>query len=128
MPWLEKCMLRLPATIQRSEERLKVFVFLSSIAMLENNDFVDFKTMESLLRELPLTMARMQELLLLSKYILPKGTPFKLWRLHETIPTRVAAVTAAGTSLQPPAPKKPCVEEAEQDQEDIQAVEGEGSE
>lgn len=122
MPWLEKCMLRLPANLQSSEEKLKVLVFLSSVALLENNDFVDYKAMDILLRDLPLNMARMQELLLLSKYILPKGTPFKLWRLHETIPTRMPALAKAGSSLHPPPAKKPRVEEAEEDQEDVQLV------
>lgn len=118
MPWLEKCMTWLPATLN-SIGKLKVLVFLSSIAILENNNYVCYTALEALLKDLSLNMAWMQELLLLSKYILS----FKWWRLHDTIPTRVAPVAAAGSSLLTQPAKKPRLEEKEEDTEDVQAVE-----
>ncbi|XP_078025739.1 uncharacterized protein LOC144463847 [Epinephelus lanceolatus] len=60
MPWLEKCMTWLPATLD-SIGKLKVLVFLSSIAILENNNYVCYTALETLLKDLPLNMAWMQE-------------------------------------------------------------------
>ncbi len=122
MPWLERCMLRLPDTLNPAKEKVKVLVFLSCVALLENNEYVDFKAMDKIRKELLLTMARMQELLLLSKYILQKRTPFTLWRLHETIPTRMPNPTEARLLHPPPAKKARVEDETQQDKEDVQAV------
>lgn len=126
MPWLHICMLRVSKAVQPTKEVVDVLTFLSCIALLENNDFVDFKALEGLLRDMPFPMSRMQELLLLSKYILPKGTPFKLWKLHETIPTRLPPRQAGAAAQQQP-PKRARVEENEEQQQedDVQEVEEE---
>lgn len=61
----------------------------------------------------------MQELLLLSKYILQKGTPYTLWRLHETIETRFKPKAAAAPVPQQPTKKRPRDEEEEEEKEDL---------
>nr|XP_057920129.1 uncharacterized protein LOC131112030 [Doryrhamphus excisus]XP_057920130.1 uncharacterized protein LOC131112030 [Doryrhamphus excisus] len=117
MPWLEKCMARVPTNIDTGD-KLRLLTCLTCIALLENNDYVSYRELEALLRSLTVTSARMQELLLLSKFILPKGTPFKLWHLHETIPTRLPPKPTTAKAN----PNKRPREENKEDEEDIQDV------
>ncbi|KAM3605325.1 uncharacterized protein V6R79_023838 [Siganus canaliculatus] len=122
MPWLPKCMTRLSAATSNTDVWLTCLTFLSAVGMLENNMYVDFKQLNQLLRDLPIPVSRLQELLLLSKHLLQKGnTSFQLWKLHETIPTRVSTeCPKAAPAAQDP--KKVRVEEREPDEEDIQEV------
>ncbi|KAM3619854.1 uncharacterized protein V6R79_014717 [Siganus canaliculatus] len=120
-PWLEKCIKRIPTKLLSTKEELTVLVFLSCIALLENHKFVDFKALQLLLKDLPMSIARMQELLLMSKFILNIGGPFKLWKIHETIPTRLTSATApapAGVKKHKLTPQH----EVEQDKQDVQAT------
>ncbi len=110
MPWMQKCMPQLTTALTSTADWVTVLNFLSAIGLLENNEYVEYKALEKLLRTLPLTVDRLQQMLLLSKYLLPKGTPFKLWKLHETIPTRLPKVVAATVGAQP-AKKRPLEEE-----------------
>ena len=122
MPWLQRCMVRVARSLQDDKQVLDVLTFLSCIALLENNDFVDFKALGELVRALPFSMARMQELLLLSKFMLPKGTPFKLWKLRDTIPTRLPPREAKPPAQQPP-PAHPEEQAHQQEEEDVQGLE-----
>ncbi|KAM3603027.1 uncharacterized protein V6R79_022549 [Siganus canaliculatus] len=123
MPWLPKCMTRLSAATSDKEVWLTCLTFLSAVGLLENNMYVDFKQLNQLLRDLPMPVSRLQELLLLSKYLLQKGnTPFRLWKLHETIPTRVSMTAPGPAPAATQAKKKRVEEEKEQNDEDVQEV------
>ncbi|KAM3620501.1 uncharacterized protein V6R79_024560 [Siganus canaliculatus] len=120
-PRLEKCIRRIPTKVLSTKEELTVLVFLSCIALLENHEFVDFKALQLLLKDLPMSIARMQELLLMSKFILNIGGPFKIWKIHEAIQTRLTSATAPA----PAGVKKPKLtpqHEDEQDKQDVQAT------
>lgn len=127
MPWVALCMKRMARANPRLDDSnsLRIITFLSCIALIENNDYVDFRRMQELIRELPLTMNQLQQLLLLSKFTLPHKTPFQLWKLHESIPTRLPPRGSAP-------PKKARQEEVQPEQpveeEDVQRVEEEEEE
>ncbi|CAJ1059930.1 transcription activator BRG1 isoform X3 [Xyrichtys novacula] len=88
-----------------------VLTFLLAVGLLENNKFVDCKQLNQLIKDLPLPVSRLQELLLLSKHLLPKGsTPYVLWKLHETIPVRVPP-KQQGAAPAAPDPKRRWVEQ-----------------
>ncbi|KAM3597676.1 uncharacterized protein V6R79_007891 [Siganus canaliculatus] len=120
-PWLDKCIRRIPAQLLTTKEELTVLVFLSCIGLLENNQFVDFKALQLLLKDLPISIARMQELLLMSKFILNIGGPFRLWKLHETLPTRLTLATAPAPAAVKKQQMNPQQEEQQLNQ-DVQAT------
>eukprot|EP00064_Thunnus_orientalis_P026271 superscaffoldBa00016092_g26768 len=123
MPWLEKCLVRLPNKMVHGE-KLKTLTFLSCIGMIENGDYVDYVALRELTLDLPLRQSKMQELHLQSHHSLPKVGPFVVWRLHEDIPCRVPKLERRLTSKEPQN-KKPRQEEPEEEPEDIQAVDEE---
>lgn len=52
MPWLEKCMVRSsPAMGCNHAHFLTTLTFLSAVGLLENNTFVKYKTLDTLLRD-----------------------------------------------------------------------------
>ncbi|CAJ1059928.1 hypothetical protein ROHU_001960 [Xyrichtys novacula] len=90
---------------------LTVLTFLLAVGLLENNKFVDCKQLNQLIKDIPLPVSRLQELLLLSKHLLLKGsTPYVLWKLHETIPVRVPP-KQQGAAPAAPDPKRRRVEQ-----------------
>lgn len=137
LPWIELCMRRMAVSNPRftDEESLNVITFLSCIACQENNDFVDFKHLDELIKDLPVNIKRLQELLLLSKFTLRKNTPFLLWKLHETMPTRLpprgAAVPPPKRQLEQEDEPQEVVEEEEDPQkvneEEVEEQGGEGA-
>lgn len=101
MPWMEEVLLRLPKSL-KDKELVKVMTFVSSIALIQNGDFISFEKLGGLLEELPVTQARLRSLQVLSRFLLPRVYSLKLWALHETIPHRLR-ITAASD------PPKTCV-------------------
>lgn len=119
MPWLEKCMARMPSGLQPAP-RLALLTFLSCVAMLMNGDYVSYAQVEQLIKRLPVTQARMQTLKILSNYTLSRICSTMVWRLHEDIPHKVRVTPAPRV----PATKRSAPEEEPDEQlvEDVQEV------
>lgn len=71
---MHKGMVRVSGALNDTNQCI-VLTFLSCIALIENNNYVDFRALETLRKSLPLTIAQMKVLLLLSNCITPKWTP-----------------------------------------------------
>ncbi|MEQ2163628.1 hypothetical protein GOODEAATRI_032232, partial [Goodea atripinnis] len=92
MPWLSTVMPRLPERMGK-DRKFKVLVFLSSVGLLMNNDFISFDKLKQLIMEMGVSQAELQALLVLSSSLLPKAFGFNLWKLHYTVPYRMNPVT-----------------------------------
>lgn len=79
--------------------------------------------MNDRIRVNPFSMAQMQNLLLLSKFIVQKNTPFRLWKLHETIEHRLP--TGPPHLPTKSSKKEPQPEDEPEDTTDVQQVEEE---
>lgn len=106
MPWLERCIERLPRGMAK-ERVIHVLVFLSSVGMIQNGDFVSFQKLTEVERDLPVTQKHMQQLGILSQLVLIYSPCF--FCFHEDIPQKVVVpVTPPGKPAQP----RPPTEEA----------------
>ena len=123
MPWMAKTLQRLPPTL-KGTFLVNVLTFISSVGMLQNNDYVDFNHLKDLLQAIGLqgmAQDKLQKLQILGKFTIEKVYRPIIWKLHHDIPVRVQQNTPCLLSLRPP-PKQ---EEGEvlQPEEDVQAVE-----
>lgn len=118
MPWLPHCLVMLPKTLVQQKQ---LWVLLSCIGIIQNGDYVSYRHLGTLLKEMGMTQAELQKLQLQSKFLLPK-VYISLWRLHDTIPYRMGP---------PPKPlsnkifHEKEVEDAEREEEDVQAADEE---
>ncbi|CAM4652162.1 unnamed protein product [Leuciscus chuanchicus] len=83
MPWLEKCVERLPRGMPK-ERAITALAFLSSVGLIQNGDFVSFNKLAELERALPVTQRHLQDLQVLSKLLLLQNPA--VWRFHESVP------------------------------------------
>lgn len=113
LPWLALCLQRVPERI-KGNKLLLTLTFLSCIGMIENNAYVENERLREPMKELPLTQKMMQELQLQSRFSLPRRSGFIVWRLHEVIPYRMPGPDRK------PAPKKPRVEEQEEEEKPLE--------
>lgn len=90
MAWVKEV---LPKTL-KDQELVRVMTFVSSIALIQNGDFISFEKLRILLEDLPVTQARWRTLQVLSRFLLPRVYGLKLWALHESIPHKLR-ITAA---------------------------------
>ncbi|KAL0150375.1 hypothetical protein M9458_054192, partial [Cirrhinus mrigala] len=104
MPWLERCIERLPRGMSK-ERVIHVLVFLSSVGMIQNGDFVSFQKLTEVERDLPVTQKHMQQLGTLSQLVLIRSPC--VFRFHEAVPHKVVVpVTPPGKPAQPRPPKE----------------------
>lgn len=103
MPWVKDVLPRLPKHLD-NHETVRVMTFVSSVAMIQNGEFISFEKLRILIEELPVTQAHLWTLQVLSRFLLPKVYGLKLWALHESIPHKLKVTAAA-------VPQKPCVTE-----------------
>ncbi len=88
MPWIPKCLARIPQNMEKTEE-LTLLTFLSCVGMLMNGDFVSYMKIESLIPKLPMTQDRLQTMQILSNCSLLRVCTSFVWRLHEDIPHKL---------------------------------------
>ncbi|KAK2887801.1 hypothetical protein Q8A67_016029 [Cirrhinus molitorella] len=114
MPWLERCVARLP-----KEQMLTGLVFLSCVGLLMNGEFIHFERLTNLIGNLPVTQRHLQDLGILSKLLLLHNP--KVWRFHESVPYKVQAVVALPASRE--VQRRPRTESSaeEQVEEDVEA-------
>ncbi|KAK9977039.1 hypothetical protein ABG768_018860 [Culter alburnus] len=94
MPWLSHVLGRLPQNLDYNSV-LTVARFVTSIAMLQNGDFVNFQELASVIQDLPLSQVRLQSLQILSRFLLKHFWGVRVWRLHETIPHKLEVRVSA---------------------------------
>lgn len=68
-----------------------MLIFLNCLGVIQNNTFVSYEQLKTLVEEIPRTQARLQQLQLQSKFILQKVCGLVVWKLHESIPHRLVA-------------------------------------
>lgn len=86
MPWLEKCLARLPKGMPR-EKLVDALAFISSVAMIHNHDYISFGVLAEFSKQLPVTQRTMQQLHILSNLMLLPH--LNIWRLHESLPFKI---------------------------------------
>lgn len=88
MPWLVHCITRLPKGMEDGQ-RLNILTFLSCIGMIQIVDYVSFKDLPTLIKEMGMSQAELQRLRIQSRFLLPKVKGLSVWRLHDSIPYRM---------------------------------------
>lgn len=98
MPWMERCIQCLPRGMPQ-DRVLTALVFLSSVGMIMNGDYVYFEKLAQIERNLPVTQSHLQELGILSKLLLLHSP--MVYRFHESVPYKLVV------SAVPPVPRVP---------------------
>lgn len=121
MPWIEKASTRVQEQQRLSGEAwITTLVYISCVGLIQANTVVNMEKLEALQKQLPLSMTRMQEKLLLSKFKLPQGTKIPLYQLHDSIPTRIPAQSTPTAAASPAEAKRG---RQEQDEETLRPEE-----
>lgn len=118
MPWLGNVMSRLPPQMGKATI-FKVLTFASCVGMIQNGDFISFKELGNLIRDMGVPQSELQKLQVQSRFLLPKVVNLSVWRLHDSIPYRMAPQPkGCGPKIQ----AKVEEEVREQPFEDVQAL------
>lgn len=88
-PWITECNRKLSGEKLSEEGLVKVLSFVSCVALLMNGWYVQYESMEKLMRELPLNQYRLRDLEIQSKFLLSHMNLYKVFRLHHSIPFRL---------------------------------------
>ncbi|KAI7790210.1 hypothetical protein IRJ41_021508, partial [Triplophysa rosa] len=118
MPWMEAVLRRLPSSLDKAGH-FKMVTFISCVGMLMNGDFVVYEHLKTLIADMPLPQAKLQQLQIQSLFLLKKHYGINIWRLHERIPYRLIKQLSAA-----PAKSKQSLylEDGEQLFKDVQAL------
>lgn len=122
MPWLERCVERLPKGMPK-DRAITSLTFLSCIGLIQNGDFVTFSKMAELERSMPVSQRHLQDLHILSRLLLIQNPA--VWRFHESIPYKlVVPRDVPSTPARPrPPPQEERVEPLDVEEEEEQVEE-----
>lgn len=121
MPWLPIAMRRLPRDLGTAKT-LNVLTFIRCVGMIMNGDYISYKEMATLMREMQMPQADLQSLKIQSKFQLLKVYTASVWRLDDSLQWRMDPRTKLrpppGTNQKPQQPE----DVPEQPYEDVQAA------
>ena len=102
MPWMENILSRLEKQNLSHDQLVHICTFLSSIALLQQNIYVDYNVLSRIELDLALSQKRLRQLQIQSAFLLQGINILKLWKLHEDIPIKLQLTSqpAAGRPRQ----------------------------
>ncbi|KAK6177833.1 hypothetical protein SNE40_005188 [Patella caerulea] len=84
-PWIKPMLRKLKGCKLTHEQIQTIALFISSIALLQQGWYVDFKALVDLEGRLPLGQHKLRALEIQSKYLLGPLRKPRLWKIHQTI-------------------------------------------
>lgn len=87
-----------------------------------NGDFVTYEHLKTLIADMLLSQAQLQNLQIQSRFLLPNHYGINIWRLHDSIPYRMAKRPPAALSTNMQAPQFDDEKNTEESFEDVQAA------
>ena len=89
LPWIPVCLRKLSREILSDDQTILVLTFISCLAFMMQGWYVDYKHLQRLEYELPITQYRLKSLEIQSKLLMANFNKFQLFRLHFSIPHKV---------------------------------------
>ena len=88
-PWISVCLRKLSRERLSADQTVLVLTFISCLALIMENWYVDFSHLQRLEKTLPITQYRMKSLEIQSNLLMNNFNAFKLFRLHFSIPRKM---------------------------------------
>jgi len=100
-PWMDTCVRKLLNEKLDENKLVHTLCFVSCVGLLMNGWYVNYNNLNELLLEMPISQVQLKQLEIQSQLLLANFNKFKLFRLHHTIPNRLA-IDSKPTSVQKP--------------------------
>jgi len=85
-PWIKSVLQKIAPKNLCQEDKVKVLVFVSCVALIEQGRYVDFRNIGKVVGLLPISQPDLQSLEVLSKFTIVGLNTHKVYRLHPSIP------------------------------------------